>query len=199
MDTVLHRSALMSTEQNRNLSQAVQTLGKKLMGFIRARVSSQADAEDVLQDVWQQLATTLQAGPIEQVGAWLYTVARNRIIDRARKPQMASLDAMAEGAEEDTSFDFAGFFLRDDNTPETEHLRRLFWERLYAALAELPEAQRQVFVWHELEAMSFQDIAELTGDNLNTLLSRKRYAVLHLRQRLESVRQEFLLPPHRTF
>ncbi len=196
MDSVLHRSARMSTEQNQNLSSAVQTVGKKLMGFIRARVSSEADAEDVIQDVWQQLATTLQAGPIEQVGAWLYTVARNRIIDRARKPQMASLDAMAEAPDgEDTSFDFAGFFLRDDNTPQTEHLRRHFWEQLYAALAELPEAQRQVFVWHELEAMSFQDIADLTGDNVNTLLSRKRYAVLHLRQRLESVRQEFLLPP----
>lgn len=165
------------------------------MGFIRARVPSQADAEDVLQEVWQQLATTLQAGPIEQVGAWLYTVARRRIIDRARKPTMASLDAMAEAAEEETSFDFAGFFLRDDHTPQSEHLRQLFWEELYAALAELPETQRQVFVWHELEGLSFQEIAELTGENLNTLLSRKRYAVLHLRRRLESVRQEFLLPP----
>jgi len=194
MDTVLPRSDLMSTEQNRNISRAVETVGQKLMGFIRARVSSQADAEDVLQDVWQQLATTLQAGPIEQVGAWLFTVARRRIIDRARKPKMASLDALVGGAEEDTAFDFAEFFLRDDNTPQTEHLRRLFWDQLYTALAELPEAQRQVFVWHELEAMSFQDIADLTGENLNTLLSRKRYAVLHLRQRLESVRQEFLLP-----
>src|ERR1700690_3533240 len=114
MDTVLPRSDLMSTEQIRNLSQAVQTVGKKLMGFIRARVSSQADAEDVLQEVWQQLATTLQAGPIEQVGAWLYTVARRRIIDRSRKPKMASLDAMVEWADEDTAFDFGGFFLRDD-------------------------------------------------------------------------------------
>jgi len=165
------------------------------MGFIRARVSSQADAEDVLQEVWQQLATTLQAGPIEQVGAWLYTVARRRIIDRARKPQMASLDAMAAGDEEETAFDFAGFFLRDDHTPQTEHLRQLFWDQLHAALAELPETQRQVFVWHELEGLSFQEIADLTGENLNTLLSRKRYAVLHLRQRLEAVRQEFLLPP----
>jgi len=195
MDTV-RTAALMSIEQNRNLSQAVQTLGKKLTGFIRARVSNRADAEDVLQEVWQQLATALQAGPIEQVGAWLYTVARRRIIDRSRKLQMASLDAMIEGAEADTSFDFSGFIPRDDKTPQTEHLRGLFWDQLHAALAELPKAQRQVFVWHELEAMSFQDIAELTGDNLNTLLSRKRYAVLHLRQRLESVREEFLHPPH---
>lgn len=162
------------------------------MQFIRARVRSDADAEDILQDVWQQLATTLSAGPVEQVGAWLYTVARNRIIDRSRKPQMASLDALVDTEEEAAGFGFAGFFLRDEKTPRTEHLRNLFWEHLHAALAELPEEQRQVFVWHELEALSFQDIAALTGENVNTLLSRKRYAILHLRTRLERLRAEFL-------
>ena len=182
----------MSTEQNRRFSQVVQDLGRRLMRFIRVRVSSDADAEDVLQDVWQQFATTLEAGPVEQAGAWLFTVARNRIIDRSRKPKMASLDAMVAEADEESAFDFAGFFLRDDNTPRTEHLRKLFWEQLHAALAELPEEQRQVFVWHELDSLSFQDISALTGDNLNTLLSRKRYAVLHLRLRLEPLRAEFL-------
>jgi RNA polymerase sigma factor (sigma-70 family) len=180
----------MSAEQNKRISQVVQDLGRRLMRFIRVRVSSEADAEDVMQDVWQQLATSLEAGPVEQVGAWLFTVARNRIIDRYRKPKMASLDAMVAEAEEETGFDFAGFFLRDDNTPRTEHLRSLFWEQLHAALAELPEEQRQVFVWHELESMSFQDIAALTGENVNTLLSRKRYAILHLRLRLEPLRAE---------
>jgi DNA-directed RNA polymerase specialized sigma24 family protein len=107
---------------------------------------------------------------------------------------MASLDAMIDGGD-DTEFDFAGFFLRDDKTPQTEHLRRLFWEQLHAALAELPDAQRQVFVWHELEALSFQDIAALTGENINTLLARKRYAVLHLRARLAPLRDEFLSLP----
>ncbi|HEY4248170.1 MAG TPA: sigma-70 family RNA polymerase sigma factor [Lacunisphaera sp.] len=182
----------MSTEQNRRISQVVQDLGRRLMRFIRVRVSSDADAEDVMQDVWQQLATTLEAGPVEQMGAWLFTVARNRIIDRSRKPRMASLDALVDEADDESSFDFAGFFLRDDNTPRTEHLRTLFWEQLHAALAELPEEQRQVFVWHELDALSFQDIATLTGDNVNTLLSRKRYAVMHLRLRLEPLRVEFL-------
>lgn len=161
------------------------------MRFIRARVPSNADAEDVMQDVWQQLATTLEDGPVDQVGAWLFTVARHRIIDRYRKPTMASLDAMVAAADEETAFDFAGFFLRDDQTPRTEHLRNVFWEQLHAALAELPEDQRQVFVWHEFEALSFQDIAALTGENVNTLLSRKRYAVLHLRLRLEPLREEF--------
>lgn len=184
----------MSTDQNRRISQVVNEAGRRLWRFIRARVRSDADAEDVLQDVWHQLATTLDAGPVEQVSAWLYTVARNRIIDRHRKPQMASLDALVDDADAEAGFDFAGFFLRDDNTPRTEHLRRLFWERLHAALAELPEEQREVFVWHELEALSFQDIAALTGENQNTLLSRKRYAILHLRDRLEPLRTEFRTP-----
>lgn len=165
-------------------------MGRGLMKYIRARVSSDADAEDVMQDVWQQLVTSLDAGPVEQIGGWLYTVARNRIIDRYRKPKTASLDAIGDD-EDDVGFALPDYVLRDDRTPRTEHLRAQFWERLHAALAELPEEQRQVFVWHELDALSFQDIAELTGENLNTLISRKRYAVLHLRRRLEPLREEF--------
>jgi RNA polymerase sigma factor (sigma-70 family) len=193
MDAVRPSSPIfMSPDKKRHLSAVVAGVGQRLMRFIRARVASDADAEDVLQDVWQQLITTLDAGPVEQLGAWLYTVARHRIIDRYRKPSMASLDALAgDAADDDTPFDFAELLLRDDNTPRTEHLRHRFWEELHAALAELPEEQRQVFVWHELEALSFEDIAALTGENVNTLLSRKRYAVLHLRARLEPLRDEF--------
>ena len=194
MDATRQIPTFMSTDQKRHISQVVRDMGQRLMQFIRARVPTDADAEDVSQEVWQQLVVTLEAGPIQQVSAWLYTVARHRIIDRYRKPTMASLDALADDADEETDFDFAGFFLRDDKTPRTEHLRHLFWEQLYAALAELPEAQRQVFMWHEFEAMSFQDIAALTGENVNTLLARKRYAVLHLRDRLEPLRAEFLSP-----
>jgi len=192
MEVVRPVPNFMSNDQKSRISRVVHDVGQKLTRFIRARVPSDSDAEDVLQDVWQQLVTTLEAGPVEQVGAWLFTVARNRIIDRYRKPPMASLDALIDDADEETGFDFAAFVLRDDKTPQTEHLRHLFWEQLHAALAELPEEQRQVFVWHELEALSFQDIAALTGENVNTLLSRKRYAVLHLRQRLEALRDEFL-------
>src|SRR6185312_2869449 len=100
MDVVRTVPKLMSAEQNRRISQVVQDLGRRLMRFIRVRVSSDADAEDVMQDVWQQLATTLEAGPVEQMGAWLFTVARNRIIDRSRKPRMASLDALVDEADE---------------------------------------------------------------------------------------------------
>lgn len=195
MDAVRQIPNLMSTDQKRHISQVVRDMGQRLMQFIRARVPTDADAEDVSQEVWQQLIVTLEAGPIQQVSAWLYTVARNRIIDRYRKPQLASLDAMVSDAEdEETGFDFAGFLLREDKTPRTEHLNNQFWEQLYAALAELPEQQRQVFMWHEFDAMSFQGIATLTGENVNTLLARKRYAVLHLRERLEPLRAEFLSP-----
>jgi RNA polymerase sigma factor (sigma-70 family) len=106
---------------------------------------------------------------------------------------VASLDALAaEFDSEEEAFELPESLLRDAATPESENLRNLFWEQLQAALAELPQEQRQVFVWHELEGMAFQEIAALTGENLNTLLSRKRYAVLHLRQRFQRLRDEFL-------
>lgn len=190
MEAVSPAPNLMTTERKKRVAQIVGETGQRLMRFIRARVSSDADAEDVLQDVWQRLVSALDDGPVEQVGAWLYTVARNRIIDRSRKPTMDSLDAMAAEAE-NPSLDVIGVLLRDDHTPQTEHRRRLFWEHLHAALAELPKEQRQVFIWHELEGLSFQEIAALTDENLNTLLARKRYAVLHLRKRLEPLRDEF--------
>jgi RNA polymerase sigma factor (sigma-70 family) len=183
----------MSDDRRSYIAGIVRNAGQKLIRFIRARVPSDADAEDILQDVWRQLVSALEDGPIEHVGAWLYTVARNRIIDQYRKPRMASLDALASEMELDGEpFEFPESIRRDDRTPESEYLRSLFWEKLHAALAELPPEQRQVFVWHELEGFSFQDIAGLTGENLNTLLSRKRYAVLHLRRRLQMVREEFL-------
>jgi len=183
----------MSETRKGDIARLVRHAGERLMRFIRARVPSDADAEDILQEVWQRLITTLEDGPVEHVGAWLYTVARNRIIDRYRKPRMASLDALAAEVEPDEeAFELPESLLRDDRTPESEHLRNLFWEQLHAALAELPQEQRQVFVWHELEGLSFQDIAALTGENLNTLLSRKRYAVLHLRRRFQMLRDEFL-------
>ncbi|MGH7997525.1 MAG: sigma factor-like helix-turn-helix DNA-binding protein, partial [Opitutaceae bacterium] len=112
-------------------------------------------------------------------------------IDRYRKLKPASLEALVEGGE-DHEFEVPEALLIDDRTPATEHLRLRFWEELHAALAELPREQRQVFVWHELEGLSFEDIVALTGENRNTLVSRKRYAVLHLRRRLETLWKEYL-------
>jgi RNA polymerase sigma factor (sigma-70 family) len=193
MDVVGQMTDFRSNEIRSHVSRIVDAAGLRLMRFIRARVANETDAEDILQDVWQQLVTTLEDGPVEHVAAWLYTVARNRIIDRYRKPRMASLDALAAEIDpNDTTFEIPDSLLGDASTPESESLRHLFWEQLHAALAELPQEQRQVFVWHELEGLSFQEIAELTGEKVNTLLSRKRYAVLHLRQQLQHLRHELL-------
>jgi RNA polymerase sigma factor (sigma-70 family) len=193
MDAVGQIPNVVSADRKSHVAAIVRQAGARLKRFIRARVSSDADADDLLQDVWEQLVTTLDAGPVEQVGAWLYRVARNRIIDRYRKTRPASLDAMtADATNDELAFAFPEVLLRDDNTPATEHRRALFWEQLHLALAELPQEQRQVFVWHELEGLSFQEIAALTGENQNTLLSRKRYAVLHLRARFAQLRDEFL-------
>lgn len=190
----------MTAQRQQHVTEIVRDAGRRLLRFIRARVANDAEAEDVLQDVWQQLVVTLEEEPIERVGAWLYVVARRRIVDRYRKPKMASLDAMGEGAEgEAGELSLAGWLPQDDATPEAAHMRQVFWERLRGALAELPPEQRQVFVWHELEELSFQEIAALTGENLNTLLSRKRYAVLALRRALEPVRQEFFSQPNHRF
>jgi len=191
MEAIGQISNLMSADKKNRATLIVSELGARLRRFIRARVRTEADAEDVLQDVWERLISALEAGTVEQISAWLYTVARHRIIDRARKPKMESLDALAQDIE-GTSFEFPSFLLRDDKTPATEYRRSLFWERLHTALEELPAEQRQVFVWQELEGLSFQEIATLTGENQNTLLSRKRYAVLHLRRQLANLRDEFL-------
>ena len=192
MDAVAQMTHFMSNDIKSHVASIVGQAGQRLIRFIRARVPNEADAEDISQDVWRQLVSTLEDGPVERVAAWLYAVARNRIIDQYRKPRMASLDAIAESQADDEAFELPESLLHEATTPENEDLRNLFWEQLHAALSELPQEQRQVFVWHELEGLSFQDIATLTGEKLNTLLSRKRYAVLHLRQRLQRLRDEFL-------
>jgi len=177
-------SGAMSASRT-NLSTVIRDTGRRLLFFIRARVSSEADAEDVLQDVWSRLLETLEDGPVEQVGAWLYTVARNRIIDGYRKQQPASLEALTQSDdEEEHPSEFAELLPLINQSAQTEQWRDQFWAALSAALGELPPEQRQVFIWHEIEVLSFKDIAGLTGENQNTLLARKRYAVLHLRQRL---------------
>ena len=182
----------MNPPSSDRLAPIARESGRGLLRFIRSKVRSEADAEDLLQEVWRQLAVALNTGPIEQVGAWLYTVARRRIADHYRKRRPESLDALT--ANPDTAFDFTPFALRDERTPRTEHLRLRFWSELRTALDELPAAQREVFIWHELEGLSFETIAARTGEKLNTLLSRKRYAVLHLRKRLAGLHTEFASP-----
>ena len=174
-----------------NIIQAVREYGKRLFYFIRGRVNTDEDAEDILQDVWYQFSTVMNKEPIEQTSAWLYRVARNRIIDKYRRQQPASLDELFTD-EEEGAFNFREMMLAENTTPETEHLRNFFWQQLFSALDELPEEQKQVFVWNELEDISFTEIAKRAGVKVNTLISRKRYAVLHLRKRLEQVFEDII-------
>ena len=168
----------------------VNAYTKRLMGFIRKRVSNEADAEDILQDVFYQFIGNTK--PIEQLTSWLFTVTRNKITDKQRKHKPELLEDIHAGGDEESSFDWTELYFEKDNNPETDYLRNLFWETLQAALEELPENQKQVFVLNELEGVPFKTISEQTGESVNTLISRKRYAVLHLRERLAGLKQDLL-------
>jgi RNA polymerase sigma factor (sigma-70 family) len=181
----------VTDKPKQNIIQAVRDYGKRLFYFIRGRVNTDEDAEDILQDVWYQFSNVMNSEPIEQTSAWLYRVARNRIIDKYRRQDPDSLEEMFAD-DENGEFNFGELLLAGDENLETEHLRNLFWEQLFAALDELPEEQKKVFVLNELEDISFNEIAERTGEKINTLISRKRYAVLHLRKRLEQLRKDIL-------
>jgi RNA polymerase sigma factor (sigma-70 family) len=168
----------------------MNTYGKRLFGFIRSRVPSNADAEDILQDVWFQFSKVLQLETIEQISGWLFRVARNKVTDRYRRTQPDLLDDLQETGE-------GGSFIReillaDPVSPEDVELKELFWQALFDALDELPETQRQAFVWNELEDQTFQEMADRSGESIKTWISRKRYAIQHLRKRLQSLYEEFM-------
>ncbi|MEO7310487.1 MAG: sigma-70 family RNA polymerase sigma factor [Chitinophagaceae bacterium] len=191
MDEALPIPTDMTGTRKRNITTIINDYTRRLMGFIRLRVSNEADAEDILQDVFYQLAGNTE--PIEQLSGWLFSVTRNKITDRKRKKKPELLDDVyGSGGDEEGILDWAELFFEAGNNPETEHLRAVFWETLNSALNELPEAQRQVFILHELEDVPFKTIAEQTGETVNTLISRKRYAVLHLRERLSVLKDELL-------
>jgi len=155
----------------------------RLRSFVRRRVADEGDAEDILQDVFSALVEAdWLSRPVEQAGAWLFRAARNRIIDFFRKKRPVQFED--EGVEDLLPSAGAG--------PEEEYLRSLLWDELEQALAELPEEQRAVFIAHEIEGRSFKELAAETGVSVNTLLSRKRYAVLHLRERLKDINEEIL-------
>jgi len=181
----------MTADRKRNITQVITDYSKRLLGFIRKRVNNEADAEDILQDVFYQFIGNTQ--PIEQMTAWLFTVARNKIIDRQRKKRPEALeDLFGEEEGEEGGLNWTEFLFDASDNPEKEYLRTLFWEELTNALNELPAEQRQVFILNELEGVPFKEIAERTGETVNTLLSRKRYAVLHLRERLKVLKDELL-------
>lgn len=181
----------MAAKRERKISKVINEYGSKLFRFIRGRVSTNADAEDIVQEVWYQLSRVVELDSIEQISAWLYKVARNRITDTYRKRRPELLEDGSISADEG-SFNFMEILMSDAETPEESNLKSLFWEELFRALDELPEKQRDVFVWNEIDGLTFQQIADRSGENIKTLISRKRYAVQHLRVRLEELYAEFM-------
>lgn len=161
----------------------------KLLGFIRNRVSSSEEAEDILQDVFYQFVAgfnTIES--LDRVTSWLFSVARNKIIDRYRRdasrPQRAEFTGLAD-SDEDAPITLQEILPDLGNTPEDAYIREVIWDAVMDALDELPAEQREIFVLNEIQEMSFREISESTGVSINTLLSRKRYAILALRRKLQ--------------
>ncbi len=179
----------INAEQDRRIAQTVAREGSRLKVFIRQRVADAGDAEDILQEVLYELVEAVRLmTPIDQVGAWLFRVARNRIIDLFRK---RTPEAPGDVLVEDEAFALGDLLPAHDGGPEAELARGMLLEELEAALDDLPDEQRQVFIAHEIEGRSFKELAAETGLSINTLLSRKHYAVLHLRRRLRDIHDEF--------
>lgn len=173
------------------IADVVERYGSALYSFIRGRVPTEADAEDLLQDVWMQLSSQPEIEAIGQMSGWLFRVARNRITDRYRKRRTIPLEDLAF-EDEDGGIGFRDILLAEDSDPDLGELKRIFWAELMAALEELPAAQREVFVQNEIEELTLQEIADRNGENLKTIISRKHYAVRKLRDRLRTLYDELI-------
>ncbi len=183
----------MTDEQNRRIAQDVEREQSRLRKFIRKRVLDEGEAEDILQEVFYELVQAYRLmKPVEQVGAWLFRVARNRIIDRfrKRKPEAQGSNVFASD-DKDEMFPWEDLLPSPQAGPDAAYAREVLMDEIEAALEELPTEQREVFVAHELEGRSFNELAVATGLSVNTLLSRKHYAVVYLRRRLQAIYDEF--------
>jgi RNA polymerase sigma factor (sigma-70 family) len=175
----------MAPEQDQRISEVVEREQSRLRNFIRRRVPDPRDAEDILQEVFYELVEANRLlMPIDHVSGWLFRVARNRITDLFRKKRPENSSVTAAAGEEDELLQWEDLLPAHDAGPEALYARQVLLDELETALEELPKEQREVFVAHELEGRSFKEMAAENGVSLNTLLSRKRYAVLHLRERL---------------
>jgi RNA polymerase sigma factor (sigma-70 family) len=191
MDAALRKQWMM-VEQDQRISETIDREKPRLRNFIRRRVADPSDAEDILQEVFYELVETYRLmKPIEQVSAWMFRVARNRITDlfRKKKPDASTNDPIVN---EDGEFlALEDLLPSPDAGPDAAYARTVLLEELEDALEELPDEQRDVFLAHEIEGLSFRELAAETGLSVNTLLSRKHYAVIHLRERLRDVYDEF--------
>ena len=192
MDGTLRKQWMM-VQQDQQISEAIERERPRLRNFIRRRVGDRSDAEDILQEVFSELVEAYRMmKPLEQVTAWLFRVARNRITDLFRSKKREASKEPAVTTEDGETLEWEDLLPAPDAGPESAYARSVLLEEMDAALDELPEEQREVFVAHELLGYSFKELAEQTGISVNTLLSRKHYAVLYLRERLQAIRDEFL-------
>src|ERR1035437_5740990 len=180
-------------EQNTiSISNTIQEFGQKLFGFVRKKVKSTEDAEDILQEVWFQLSNLTDIAELDNVSAWLYEVARNKITDKARKKTNLSIEDYGFETDEG-EFNFKEILLLDDsNNPELTFFKELFWKEFQQALDELPPNQKEVFILNEIEDMTLQQISDQKCENLKTIISRKGYAVKHLRNKLDYLYKELI-------
>ncbi len=180
------------SEQDRQISEVVSEQRSRLRNFIRRRVADPADAEDIVQEVFYELVEANRLlMPIEHVTGWLFRVARNRITDLFRRKKAAPFTDQEVQNEDGEVLRLEELLPSPDAGPEALYLKNFILDEMEAALDELPDEQREVFIAHELDGRSFRELAEESGVNINTLLARKRYAVLHLRERLQRIYDEF--------
>jgi RNA polymerase sigma factor (sigma-70 family) len=183
----------MSNTQSIKIADIFNNYKNRLFSFIRPRVKNEEDAEDILQEVFYELSEAERLlQPVERIGSWLYTVARNRIIDLYRKKKPVSLIMDSQSDENSEVRELTDILFDESDSPELEFLKTLIRQEMTTALEEIPEEQRQAFEMNELQGKSFKEISAITGVEVNTLISRKRYAVLHLRERLKSLYDELI-------
>ena len=185
--------ALMPYNEKQNLiTQTVQNYGNKLMSFIRPKVRNNEDAEDILQEVWYQFSNLTNLSEIENIGGWLYRVSNNKVIDKYRKKTTDNLEDYVY-EDDDGSFSIRDILLMDESeSPEIKLFQDEIWKELHLALQELPEKQRLAYVENELNDKTLQQIADESGENLKTIISRKQYAVKHLRSRLQRLYDDLI-------
>jgi RNA polymerase sigma factor (sigma-70 family) len=185
-------SEQVTAEQDQWIALAMETDGSRLRNYIRKHVVDLETAEDILQEVFVELIEAYRLlKPIEHLSGWLFRVAKNRIIDRFRGRRLESLSQDRYGEDDDVAVSLEDLLPSPDSGPEAAYARSVLLDEVDEALREMPEEQRSVFIAHEWEGYSFRELAAETGVSVNTLLSRKRYAVLHLRRRLRSIYEEF--------
>ncbi len=195
MDVAMLAMVEITDQQNQKIEDVVSSNRGRLLDFIRFRIPEEAEAEDILQDVFYELVQSYRLmKPVQQLASWLFAVARNKITDSYRKQKTFKLDSdLKQGEEDDDTYFLADILQSSDDTADTILMRESIMEAIMEGLDELPEEQRLVFEMHEMEGYKFEQIATLTGVSVKTLISRKHYAVLYLRDRLQYLYDELLI------